>query len=107
MGGCLVIFVSAWTFVRELSVPAAVALCFLAMFIPPMAAIVGNTRDKTDRWWDDPPEDAPSDSEKWLDELDHRKDHGRTDRARYGEKHGAEQGGRSGGKPPPGPGTRQ
>ncbi|MFE4371546.1 DUF3099 domain-containing protein [Streptomyces sp. NPDC056835] len=90
MGVCLVLFVSAWTFVRDISVPAAVALTLVAMFIPPAAAIVGNTKDKTDRWWDDPPDDAPSESEKWLDELDHRKGHER--RERYGASHGDEPG---------------
>ena len=35
MGGCVVLFVSAWAFVRLWSVEAAVALCVVAMVIPP------------------------------------------------------------------------
>ncbi|MER8002789.1 MULTISPECIES: DUF3099 domain-containing protein [unclassified Streptomyces] len=68
MSGCLVLFISAWTFVRMWSVPAAVVLCVVAMVIPPIAAMVGNTRDKDDRWWDDPSGDPQSD--EWWDELD-------------------------------------
>ncbi|MFD7225104.1 DUF3099 domain-containing protein [Streptomyces sp. NPDC059892] len=114
MGGCLVLFVSAWTFVRAWSVPAAVGLCLVAMLIPPMAAIVGNTKDKTDHWWDDPPEGEPSESEKWLDELDHRTRHGkhheRPGEQQRGAEQGEGQGGRPDGKPPPGtraPGARR
>jgi hypothetical protein len=57
MATCLVLFVSAWAFVRLWSVPAAVALCVVAMVIPPAAAIVGNRREPGERWWDedDPP----------------------------------------------------
>ncbi|MFD5873340.1 DUF3099 domain-containing protein [Streptomyces sp. NPDC060322] len=54
MGGCLFLFVSAWAFVRLWSVPAAVAMCVVAMVIPPVAAIVANRRGPEDRWWDDP-----------------------------------------------------
>ncbi|QXE36124.1 DUF3099 domain-containing protein [Streptomyces sp. GMY02] len=68
MGGCLILFVSAWGFVRFWSVPAAVALCIVAMVIPPIAAMVGNARGKDDRWWDDPTGDPQSD--EWWDELD-------------------------------------
>ncbi|MEU9359378.1 DUF3099 domain-containing protein [Streptomyces sp. NPDC048301] len=53
MGGCLLLFVSAWAFVRLWSVPAAVAMCVVAMVIPPVAAIVANRRGPEDRWWDD------------------------------------------------------
>jgi len=53
MGICLVLFVSAWAFVRIWSVPAAVAMCVVAMAIPPLAAIVGNRREPDDRWWDE------------------------------------------------------
>ncbi|MEU5714946.1 DUF3099 domain-containing protein [Streptomyces sp. NPDC020403] len=59
MGGCLVLFVSAWAFVRLWSIPAAVAMCVVAMVIPPVAAIVANRRGPDDRWWDDPPPDPP------------------------------------------------
>ena len=44
MGGCLFLFVSAWAFVRLWSVPAAVAMCVVAMVLPPVAAIVANRR---------------------------------------------------------------
>ncbi|KIF68729.1 membrane protein [Streptomyces sp. AcH 505] len=71
MGGCLVLFVSAWSFVRLWSVPAAVAMAVVAMVIPPVAAIVGNRRGKDDRWWDEPPDDAKSD--EWWDEMDDKK----------------------------------
>ncbi|MDF6019737.1 DUF3099 domain-containing protein [Streptomyces sp. JH34] len=54
MGGCLFLFVSAWAFVRLWSIPAAVAMCVVAMVIPPVAAIVANRRGPEDRWWDDP-----------------------------------------------------
>ncbi|MER5551255.1 DUF3099 domain-containing protein [Streptomyces sp. NPDC002793] len=89
MGGCLLLFVSAWAFVRLWSVPAAVAMCVLAMVIPPVAAIVANRRGPEDRWWDDSPPDSrrPRDSrprppgeeptgdptsDAWWDELDGR-----------------------------------
>ncbi|MFJ2113597.1 MULTISPECIES: DUF3099 domain-containing protein [unclassified Streptomyces] len=77
MGGCLVLFVSAWAFVRIWSVPAAIVLCLIAMVIPPIAAFVGNTWEKDDRWWDEPPEDRAAheahESDAWLDELERRK----------------------------------
>lgn len=60
MGGCLFLFVSAWAFVRLWSVPAAVAMCVVAMVIPPVAAIVANRRGPEDRWWDDPARDSRS-----------------------------------------------
>ncbi|MFB4422957.1 DUF3099 domain-containing protein [Streptomyces sp. QL37] len=97
MGGCLFLFVSAWAFVRLWSVPAAVAMCVVAMVIPPVAAIVANRRGPEDRWWDDPsrasrppdrrtrdePPRSPRQqrtgdrvSDEWWDELDGR-DHRR------------------------------
>ncbi|MEU5835733.1 DUF3099 domain-containing protein [Streptomyces diacarni] len=57
MAVCLVLFVSAWAFVRLWSVPAAIGMCVVAMVIPPVAAIVGNRREPDDRWWDEPPKD--------------------------------------------------
>ncbi|ATW49279.1 hypothetical protein CGZ69_16595 [Streptomyces peucetius subsp. caesius ATCC 27952] len=68
MGGCLVLFVSAWAVVRLWSVPVAVAMCLVAMVIPPVAAMVANRRGPDDRWWDDPSGDPRSD--EWWDELD-------------------------------------
>ncbi|MCA1222529.1 DUF3099 domain-containing protein [Streptomyces sp. 8L] len=71
MCGCLVLFVSAWAFVRLWSIPAAVAMCVVAMVIPPVAAMVGNSRGRGDRWWDETSGDSTSD--EWWDELDGKK----------------------------------
>ncbi|MFD0057627.1 DUF3099 domain-containing protein [Streptomyces sp. NPDC127168] len=71
MGICIALFVLAWGVVRLWSVPAAVAMCVVAMVIPPLAAIVANRRGPEDRWWDDPSGDPKSD--EWWDELDGRK----------------------------------
>lgn len=57
MAICLVLFVSAWAFVRLWSVPAAIAMCAVAMVIPPLAAITANKREADDRWWDEPGDD--------------------------------------------------
>jgi len=57
MTTCLVLFISAWAFVRLLSVPAAIGMCVVAMVIPPVAVIAGNRREPDDRWWDE--EDGP------------------------------------------------
>lgn len=81
MGGCLVLFVSAWAVVRLWSVPVAVGMCVVAMVLPPVAAIVANRRGPDDRWWDEPPaeprqRDAPTgdpQSDEWWDELDGRR----------------------------------
>ncbi|MFF8966493.1 DUF3099 domain-containing protein [Streptomyces globisporus] len=71
MGGCVVLFVSAWAVVRLWSMPAAIAMCVVAMVIPPIAAMVANRRGPEDRWWDDPSGDPESD--EWWDELDGKK----------------------------------
>lgn len=71
MGTCIVLFVLAWSVVRLWSVPAAVAMCVVAMLIPPVAAMVANRRGPEDRWWDDPSGDPKSD--EWWDELDGKK----------------------------------
>jgi hypothetical protein len=71
MTACLVLFVGAWAVVRLWSVPAAVALCCVAMVIPPVAAVIANRRGPDDRWWDDPSGDPTSD--EWWDELDGKK----------------------------------
>ncbi|MFK0096565.1 DUF3099 domain-containing protein [Streptomyces sp. NPDC091040] len=98
MGVCLVLFVSAWAFVRLWSMPAAIAMCVVAMVIPPVAAMVGNRKGPEDRWWDEPggqeqrqlpPRDAKTgkdggatgatgdpESDAWWDELDGRKRRG-------------------------------
>jgi hypothetical protein len=54
MAVCLVLFVSAWGFVRLWSVPLAIAMCVVAAAIPPIAAIAANRREPDDRWWDEP-----------------------------------------------------
>lgn len=68
MGSCILLFVLAWSVVRIWSVPAAVGMCLVAMVIPPVAAIVGNRRERGD-WWDEPDdswlEDEPKD-DSWL-----------------------------------------
>ena len=56
------------------SVPAAVAMCVVAMVIPPVAAMMANRRGPDDRWWDDPSGDP--ESYAWWDELDGKKRHG-------------------------------
>ncbi|MFC8538262.1 DUF3099 domain-containing protein [Streptomyces sp. NPDC057249] len=93
MGVCLVLFVSAWAFVRLWSMPAAIAMCVVAMVIPPVAAMVGNRKGPEDRWWDEPggqrqppPGEArpgkdggatgDPESDAWWDELDGRKRRG-------------------------------
>lgn len=53
MTTCLVLFVSAWAFVRLISVPAAVGLCLAALAIPPIAVILGNRREPDDHWFDE------------------------------------------------------
>ncbi len=53
MGLCLALFVGAWAFVRLWSVPLAIAMCVVAMVIPPVAAIVANRREPDDHWWDE------------------------------------------------------
>ncbi|MEO3978441.1 DUF3099 domain-containing protein [Streptomyces sp. CAU 1734] len=84
MGVCLLLFVTAGALVRLWSVPAAVAMCVVAMVIPPFAAIIANRRGPDDPWWDEeqppppPPRrrrrgDSPTgdpESDEWWDELD-------------------------------------
>lgn len=86
MGTCVGLFVMAWAVVRLWSVPAAIAMCLVAMVIPPIAAIVANRKGPEDPWWDDPPLHPPTSrpdrdrlhpdaqSDAWWEELD-RKDH--------------------------------
>jgi hypothetical protein len=72
MGTCIVLFVLAWGVVRIWSVPAAVAMCVVAMVLPPCAAIVANRKGSEDHWWD---ESGDRESDEWwreLDERDHR-----------------------------------
>ncbi|MFG3498588.1 DUF3099 domain-containing protein [Streptomyces sp. NPDC047928] len=74
MGTCLVLFVSAWAVVRLWSMPVAIAMCLVAMVIPPVAAMIANRRGPEDRWWDAPSGDPKSD--EWWDELDGKRRHG-------------------------------
>ncbi len=45
MGTCLALIISAWFVVRLYSTTAAILMSIVAMFIPPIAAIVGNRSD--------------------------------------------------------------
>ncbi len=45
MGTCLALIILAWFVVRFFSTGAAIAMSVVAMFIPPIAAIVGNRGD--------------------------------------------------------------
>jgi hypothetical protein len=49
MGVCLALIISAWFVVRFFSTTAAIAMSVVAMFIPPVAAIVGNRSDPRPR----------------------------------------------------------
>jgi len=81
MGTCVVLFVLAWSVVRLWSVTAAVAMCVVALLIPPVAAIVANRRGPEDRWWDekdDQPEqpspgpDSPGEADRRPGRQGHR-----------------------------------
>ncbi|WNI30258.1 DUF3099 domain-containing protein [Streptomyces sp. ITFR-6] len=82
MGGCLVLFVSSWAFVRLWSIPAAISMCVIAMVIPPVAAIVANRKGPEDRWWDDPPQDPRQRTDRTdrADRTDRTDRTGRTDK---------------------------
>ena len=45
MGTCLSLIILAWFVVRFFSTTAAIAMSVVAMFIPPVAVIVGNRSD--------------------------------------------------------------
>lgn len=64
MAICLVLFISAWAFVRLWSVPVAIGMCVVAMVIPPLAAITANRREPDDRWWDEEPPPGQSSPEQ-------------------------------------------
>jgi hypothetical protein len=49
MGVCLALFIAAWVIVRLYSTTAAVVMSFLALAIPPIAAIVANAGDEASR----------------------------------------------------------
>ncbi len=91
MGVCVTLFVLAWGVVRMWSIPAAVAMCLVAMVIPPLAAIVANRRGPDDYWWDEP-------NDEWL------KDEPKDDSWRRDEKAAMDKAARSGRRPPRDPG---
>ncbi len=45
MGTCLALIIPAWTVVRLVSVPTAIAMSAVAAVIPPLAAMVANHHD--------------------------------------------------------------
>jgi len=80
MGTCVFLFIMAWALVRLWSVPAAIAMCLVAMVIPPVAAIVANRRGPEDRWWDEPAGDSGDpESDAWWAELDGKRRKDRND----------------------------
>jgi hypothetical protein len=76
---CVGLFVLAWGVVRFYSVGAAVGLCVVAMVIPPCAAILANSRDRDDDWWNDPRWEDP----RWNDPGH---DRNRPDHEEHGER---------------------
>lgn len=48
MGTCLALITLAWLVVRLFSVTAAIVMSVIALVIPPLAAIIGNTGDPDD-----------------------------------------------------------
>ncbi len=49
MAVCLALFIGAWSVVRIYSVTAAVIMSAVALAIPPLAAIVANAGDESNR----------------------------------------------------------
>jgi hypothetical protein len=43
MGSCVGLITLAWLVVRLVSVPAAIAMSVLAMVLPPVAVVIGNS----------------------------------------------------------------
>lgn len=85
---CVTLFVLAWGVVRLWSVTAAVVMCFVAMVIPPAAAIVANRRGPDDHWWDEPHDGWLDDEPK--DDTWRRDEREALERARHG--HGPDRG---------------
>jgi hypothetical protein len=48
MGTCVGLITLAWFVVRLFSVTAAIVMSVVAMVIPPLAAVIGNTGDPDD-----------------------------------------------------------
>jgi hypothetical protein len=49
MGSCVGLITLAWLVVRLVSVPAAVAMSVLAMVLPPVAVVIGNSGPPDER----------------------------------------------------------
>jgi len=67
MGTCLVLILLAWNLVRFWSVTAAVVMSGVALVIPPVAAIIANSRGPDYHWWD---EEDDTHDESWWDKWD-------------------------------------
>jgi Protein of unknown function (DUF3099) len=50
MGGCVTLITLAWLVVRLVSVPAAIAMSVLAMVMPPIAVVIGNSGPPDERF---------------------------------------------------------
>jgi hypothetical protein len=50
MGSCVTLITLAWLVVRLVSVPAAIAMSVLAMVMPPIAVVIGNSGPPDERF---------------------------------------------------------
>lgn len=53
MGTAVLLFVLGGAVVAPFSAPAAIAMCVAAAALVPVAVIIGNRREKGDKWWDE------------------------------------------------------
>jgi hypothetical protein len=49
MGSCVALITIGWLVVRLVSVPAAIAMSVLAMVLPPIAVVIGNSGPPDER----------------------------------------------------------
>jgi DUF3099 family protein len=49
MGSCVALITLAWLVVRLVSVPAAIAMSVVAMVLPPVAVVIGNSGPPDER----------------------------------------------------------
>jgi hypothetical protein len=49
MGSCVALITLGWLVVRLVSVPAAIAMSVLAMILPPIAVVIGNSGPPDER----------------------------------------------------------
>jgi hypothetical protein len=49
MGSCVTLITVGWLVVRLVSVPAAIAMSVLAMVLPPIAVVIGNSGPPDER----------------------------------------------------------